>query len=897
MIKQLVASIFLVQLVASQVPSPPVCTIEFSHELDNSVEFTTEKLEGNTYHIKSTGLNDNRNSGKTKSKSKNNKKLVRDQDVELPTVTFVCRSSYMVDFVFQGVDGLSFVHVNRKRDVSKLSSTGDVTQVIEVEVPLARNATGEYVFYSKENRNVKESYYIFANTQGPPTLLGQGRTLYGTYLDQDVGVLIPCVSTHPGLPITLWKVDEANNNVAVAVDGISVQFDRKYGFTILRDWRNQRSVTGRFACTARNEPNPVFAVVNDKPTSPPAPNGLTIHMLRTGVAECFGPIGTNVRFYTVDVNYDEGQVLVQCFQQNATCGHDYHDVEVGSTVGPDAAGAYSTQIIELSENTGHLYCFSEQTNVVHNQYFKALDGNYYLFGETSQGQLLRVVFDPEPASGQYVSGSQIGVGSIEAEGVFVGEPRLFYAKYRNGTVSRFGYTSGHRDFYRGIVSKDMVEIIANDQYVQNGDLINLSRAINVVKRACGHRQFQCASDECILQSQRCDHVVQCSDGKSDEINCLSYKRNCTDSEFTCSSGQCVAKGARCNGKVDCFDETDEKSCTDCGRGFFQCSNGKCIVDSYTCDGDDDCEDLSDESPDVCINCNGDPTKFKCNTGGCIPSDRICDGFQNCEDGSDESTTACSAYIPKITNLADIYTFGAGEDHYLVCEVQVIHSSLSKFAPKVKWETDLRKKRRKPRGIKKILSSTPPQLTKKFNTTGKDIVFFTYPLPDFDEYDEGDYTCVAYNGVGEAKRTFTVLVPECDTSTAKPWLPPPSVEKPQKPSFPSNGPNGGEKMVCRTAGKFRDPENCASFHECLSVGSKFIHHKYNCGQGTVYCPVEERCGWEHDCPCEKAPEPPSPEYEYEDEDYDDIHKKKQNTKNKQRNKNKNKNKSKIYSYLG
>ena len=95
---------------------------------------------------------------------------------------------------------------------------------------------------------------------------------------------------------------------------------------------------------------------------------------------------------------------------------------------------------------------------------------------------------------------------------------------------------------------------------------------------CGRGRFTCNNDDCIDDTQRCDHVNNCPDG-DDELGCgkLEPKLELNDvyslydciSDYACRSphmkqcrdGHCVAVYFFCDGENDCGDWSDEFDCT------------------------------------------------------------------------------------------------------------------------------------------------------------------------------------------------------------------------------------------------------------------------------------------------------------------------------------------------
>lgn len=146
----------------------------------------------------------------------------------------------------------------------------------------------------------------------------------------------------------------------------------------------------------------------------------------------------------------------------------------------------------------------------------------------------------------------------------------------------------------------------------------------------GH--FQCNDGLCLGRYLVCDGVKHCIDG-SDENGCNSWQ--CRFDEISCSSdgsGPCLPATWKCDGIEQCPNGSDETNCPyNCGNSEFYCSTQqRCIPEIWKCDGHIDC--LNEEDERLC-DCNEE--QFKCNAGGCINKSQVCDGIPNCYDMSDE----------------------------------------------------------------------------------------------------------------------------------------------------------------------------------------------------------------------------------------------------------------------
>ncbi|XP_031635070.1 basement membrane-specific heparan sulfate proteoglycan core protein isoform X6 [Contarinia nasturtii] len=151
----------------------------------------------------------------------------------------------------------------------------------------------------------------------------------------------------------------------------------------------------------------------------------------------------------------------------------------------------------------------------------------------------------------------------------------------------------------------------------------------------------------ICEVHFCDGVPQCPEGEDeDPERCRS---ECNDDEFACDSSRCILKSQLCNGVHDCSDLTDEQNCPsktqnqhreECSDDQFACGDGKCIELVFRCDGNSDCTGGEDE---IC-QCDENKDQFQCGDGTCVPKEVKCDGIPNCSNGEDEDycekTFAC-----------------------------------------------------------------------------------------------------------------------------------------------------------------------------------------------------------------------------------------------------------------
>lgn len=189
----------------------------------------------------------------------------------------------------------------------------------------------------------------------------------------------------------------------------------------------------------------------------------------------------------------------------------------------------------------------------------------------------------------------------------------------------------------------LVLIIVLIQNVQGAEF----NPYRLKRQACGARQFQCDSGQCVDQFDICDGTRHCEDG-SDETSKTCQNIGCPSYAYRCAYGACANANAKCNNIEDCADGSDEKGCSGssttsnnaCKNNQFQCKSGICIDVFLLCDGTKDCDDGSDETADECSTFTCPSYAFRCDYGACIDKAGLCNGIKQCADGSDEDEKRC-----------------------------------------------------------------------------------------------------------------------------------------------------------------------------------------------------------------------------------------------------------------
>ncbi|KTG37211.1 hypothetical protein cypCar_00029347 [Cyprinus carpio] len=172
---------------------------------------------------------------------------------------------------------------------------------------------------------------------------------------------------------------------------------------------------------------------------------------------------------------------------------------------------------------------------------------------------------------------------------------------------------------------------------------------------CNHKDFACASGDCISARFRCDGDYDCADN-SDEKDCETH---CEEDQFQCHNNLCISRKWLCDGQEDCKTGEDERNClgTDaffCRPDEFICNNTLCKLHVWVCDGEDDCGDNSDEDPEMCAKLPCPPARpYRCrNDRMCLRLDQICNNVDNCGDNSDEDECEIVSTRPKPCGKAE-----------------------------------------------------------------------------------------------------------------------------------------------------------------------------------------------------------------------------------------------------
>uniref|UniRef100_A0A0N4ZG03 EGF-like domain-containing protein n=1 Tax=Parastrongyloides trichosuri TaxID=131310 RepID=A0A0N4ZG03_PARTI len=171
-----------------------------------------------------------------------------------------------------------------------------------------------------------------------------------------------------------------------------------------------------------------------------------------------------------------------------------------------------------------------------------------------------------------------------------------------------------------------------------------------------HSGFSCPSKInpnnviCLRGNKICDGIKHCDDGSDETLFC--GRTECTEDEFYCrSSNTCVPKSYQCDGDAQCPSGEDELECSTCNNGAIFCpSTNKCIPKWNICDGTAHCPDKSDESNCGCTTCSGNNRVMCKKSNFCITRDAICDGISNCPDGEDEE--GCPGTCDAPTDMDD-----------------------------------------------------------------------------------------------------------------------------------------------------------------------------------------------------------------------------------------------------
>ena len=137
------------------------------------------------------------------------------------------------------------------------------------------------------------------------------------------------------------------------------------------------------------------------------------------------------------------------------------------------------------------------------------------------------------------------------------------------------------------------------------------------------------------------------------FNVTKTSAQCPHGFITCEDKTCIVETSRCDGIIDCVDGDDEVNCS------HICTHPHPVTLCTRCNIADGCR------------CHS--LYYQCSTGGCFSATAICDGLMSCTDGSDE--LMCTPQLPPmhscgidINNICAIFT-----KHILVISTICIYS--------------------------------------------------------------------------------------------------------------------------------------------------------------------------------------------------------------------------------